>query len=130
MRRDHRRIAGEPSADAAVQSMRDHFGCIGTTERLGEMMATLRECYAWKLELPPSAPSDANGVWKVLCRHGLNTRAKRLGLVAGYRAPYEPPRDPGPERHIDVDRPGNGRPTQGQIPADIVHGAHKMKAAG
>lgn len=47
-----------------------------------------------------------NGVWKVLCRHGLNTRAKRLGLVAGYAAPYEPPRDPGPERHIDVERPG------------------------
>jgi transposase InsO family protein len=47
-----------------------------------------------------------NGVWKVLCRHGLNTRAKRLGLVAGYSAPYEPPRDPGPERHIDVSRPG------------------------
>lgn len=47
-----------------------------------------------------------NGVWKVLCRHGLNTRAKRLGLVAGYAAPYEPPRDPGPERHIDVQRPG------------------------
>jgi transposase len=47
-----------------------------------------------------------NGVWKVLCRHGLNTRAKRLGLVAGYAAPYEPPRDPGPERHIDVSWPG------------------------
>jgi transposase InsO family protein len=47
-----------------------------------------------------------NGVWKVLCRHGLNTRAKRLGLIAGYAAPYEPPRDPGPERHIDVDWPG------------------------
>ena len=47
-----------------------------------------------------------NGVWKVLCRHGLNTRAKRLALVAGYAAPYEPPRDPGPEQHIDVERPG------------------------
>lgn len=47
-----------------------------------------------------------NGVWKVLCRHGLNTRAKRFALVAGYAAPYEPPRDPGPEQHIDVDRPG------------------------
>lgn len=47
-----------------------------------------------------------NGVWKVLCRHGLNTRSKRLGLVAGYAAPYELPRDPGPERHIDVERPG------------------------
>jgi transposase InsO family protein len=49
---------------------------------------------------------SANGVYKVLRRHGLNTRAKRLGLVAGYAAPYEPPRDPGPERHIDVERPG------------------------
>jgi transposase len=47
-----------------------------------------------------------NGVWKVLCRHGLNTRTKRLALVAGYAAPYEPPRDPGPEQHIDVDHPG------------------------
>ena len=47
-----------------------------------------------------------NGVWKVLRRHGLNTRAKRLGLIAGYRAPYEPPREPAPERHIDSARPG------------------------
>lgn len=47
-----------------------------------------------------------NAVWKLLCRHGLNTRAKRFALVAGYAAPYEPPRDPGPERHIDVSRPG------------------------
>jgi transposase InsO family protein len=47
-----------------------------------------------------------NGVWKVLSRHGLNTRAKRLGLIAGYAAPYEPPRDPGPEQHIHVDHPG------------------------
>src|SRR5271170_7365495 len=38
-----------------------------------------------------------NGVWKVLCR---------LGLIAGYAAPYEPPRDPGPEQHIDVSEPG------------------------
>jgi len=28
-----------------------------------------------------------NGVWRALRRHGLNTRAKRLSLVAGYRAP-------------------------------------------
>jgi transposase InsO family protein len=49
---------------------------------------------------------SANGVWNVLCRHGLNTRAKRLGLIAGYAAPYEPPRDPAPEQHIDVSRPG------------------------
>jgi transposase InsO family protein len=49
---------------------------------------------------------SANGVWRALRRHGLNTRAKRLSLVAGYRAPYEPPREPAPEPHIDVERPG------------------------
>jgi hypothetical protein len=27
-----------------------------------------------------------NGVWRVLRRHGLNTRARRLGLVVGYAA--------------------------------------------
>jgi transposase InsO family protein len=47
-----------------------------------------------------------NGVYKTLCRHGLNTRAKRLALVAGYRAPFEPPRDEQPEPHIDTGRPG------------------------
>ena len=47
-----------------------------------------------------------NGVYKTLVRHGLNTRAKRLALVAGYRAPFEPPRDPAPEPHIDSDQPG------------------------
>ena len=31
---------------------------------------------------------SANGVYKTLVRHGLNTRARRLALVAGYRAPY------------------------------------------
>jgi transposase len=47
-----------------------------------------------------------NGVWRCLCRHGLNTRAKRLSLIAGYRAPYEPPRQPEPERHVEASRPG------------------------
>jgi transposase InsO family protein len=47
-----------------------------------------------------------NGIYKTLVRHGLNTRAKRLALVAGYRAPYEPPRDFGPAPHIDSTRPG------------------------
>lgn len=48
-----------------------------------------------------------NGVWRVLKRHGLNTRAKRLGLVAGYAAPPEPERpQPPPERHLEVSRPG------------------------
>jgi transposase InsO family protein len=48
-----------------------------------------------------------NGVHRVLRRHGLNTRAKRLGLVAGYAAPPQPERRaPQPERHLDVSRPG------------------------
>jgi hypothetical protein len=43
----------------------------------------------------------------VLRRHGLNTRAKRYGLVAGYAAPPQPQRPaPAPERHLDVDHPG------------------------
>jgi transposase InsO family protein len=46
------------------------------------------------------------GVWKVLRRHGLNTRAKRLALVAGHRAPYEPPRAEEPEPHVESSRPG------------------------
>lgn len=49
---------------------------------------------------------SANGVYKTLVRHGLNTRAKRLALVAGYAAPYEPPREPAPDLHIDTSRPG------------------------
>jgi transposase InsO family protein len=49
---------------------------------------------------------SANGVYKTLRRHGLNTRARRLALVAGYRAPHEPPREPAPEPHIETTRPG------------------------
>jgi hypothetical protein len=50
---------------------------------------------------------STNGVWRVLGRPGLSTRAKRDGLVAGYAAPPEPQRpDPAPERHLDVDHPG------------------------
>jgi transposase InsO family protein len=47
-----------------------------------------------------------NGVYKALVRHGLNTSAKRLALVAGYRAPYEPPRELEPEPHVDSQHPG------------------------
>jgi len=50
---------------------------------------------------------SGNGVWRCLQRHGLNTRAKRLSLVAGYRAPYQPPRPPAAEqRHVEAARPG------------------------
>ena len=47
-----------------------------------------------------------NGVWRCLKRHGLNTRSKRLSLVAGYAAPYQPPRERQPERHVEAKRPG------------------------
>ena len=48
-----------------------------------------------------------NGVWRVLKRHGLNTRAKRLGLIAGAAVPPEPAeREPHLERHIAADHPG------------------------
>lgn len=47
-----------------------------------------------------------NGVWRVLHRHGLNTRAKRLGLIAGYAAPGPEKREQRPERHIEASRPG------------------------
>jgi len=50
---------------------------------------------------------SANGVWRVLRRHGLSTRAKRYGLVAGYAAPPAPERPaPPPERHLEVHHPG------------------------
>src|SRR5215217_4196289 len=49
---------------------------------------------------------SANGVWRCLCRHGLSTRAKRLALVAGYAAPYEPPRPAPIEQHVEAERPG------------------------
>src|SRR5688572_22472101 len=47
-----------------------------------------------------------NGVWKVLLRHGLNTRSKRLALAAGRRARYEPPREVGRESDVESSRPG------------------------
>jgi transposase len=45
-------------------------------------------------------------VWRILRRHGLSTRTRRCALVAGYRAPEEPLREPEPQRHIDAERPG------------------------
>jgi transposase InsO family protein len=48
-----------------------------------------------------------HGVWRVLCRVGLNTRAKRLALIARHRDPYERRPDlPPPARHIDAAQPG------------------------
>ena len=48
-----------------------------------------------------------SGVWRVLKRHGLNTRGKRLSLVAGYAAPPAPEKPPMlPQRHLQVEVPG------------------------
>lgn len=51
---------------------------------------------------------SSSGVWRVLKRHGLNTRSMRLALVAGYAAAPEPERPkPPPARHIQAERPGH-----------------------
>jgi transposase InsO family protein len=48
-----------------------------------------------------------HGVWRVLCRVGLNTRNKRLALIARHPDRYErKPPLPEPERHIDASEPG------------------------
>src|SRR5215210_4676417 len=48
-----------------------------------------------------------HGIWRVLCRVGLNTRSKRLALIARHRDPYErKPQVPPPERHIEASEPG------------------------
>lgn len=47
-----------------------------------------------------------SGVWRMLKRHGLNTRGKRLGLVAGYAAPPQPEKPPVlPKQHLQVEAP-------------------------
>jgi transposase InsO family protein len=48
-----------------------------------------------------------HGVWRVLKRFNLNTRSKRLALVARHAEPYErKPALPPPVRHIDASEPG------------------------
>jgi transposase InsO family protein len=48
-----------------------------------------------------------HGVWRVLKRHGLSTRTRRLALIAGYADAYErKPPSPPPERHIEASQPG------------------------
>ena len=51
---------------------------------------------------------SANGVWRVLRRHGLSTRARRLGLVAGYAVAHSPAERPiAEQRHIEANYPGH-----------------------
>lgn len=48
-----------------------------------------------------------HGVWRVLRRVGLNTRSRRLALIARHRDPYErKPDQAPPELHIDASKPG------------------------
>jgi transposase InsO family protein len=48
-----------------------------------------------------------HGVWRVLRRVGLNTRSKRLALIARHHDRYErKPESPPPERHIEAQQPG------------------------
>jgi transposase InsO family protein len=49
-----------------------------------------------------------HGVWRVLRRVGLNTRSKRLALIARHQDRYERrPESPPPERHIEAQQPGD-----------------------
>jgi transposase InsO family protein len=48
-----------------------------------------------------------HGVWRVLRRVGLNTRSRRLALIARHQDRYERKPEPPPrERHIDAQEPG------------------------
>jgi transposase len=48
-----------------------------------------------------------HGVWRVLKRFNLNTRQRRLALIARHAEPYErAPAIPPPERHIEASEPG------------------------
>ena len=48
-----------------------------------------------------------NGVWHVLGRHGINTRAKRLGLIAGTAVPPELAERENHQVHrIEAEHPG------------------------
>ena len=67
-------------------------------------------CVAAQLALPMwgGQPISATGVLKVLRRHGLQTRRRRLALVAGYAAPPEPQlRLPPVPLHLEADQPGD-----------------------
>lgn len=48
-----------------------------------------------------------NGVWRILGRHGLSTRQKRLSLIAGAAIPPSPEREPEEPRHITAEHPGD-----------------------
>jgi len=50
---------------------------------------------------------SANGVWRILRRHGISTRLKRLSLIAGAAIPPAPEAQEPYEGHLEAKEPGD-----------------------
>ena len=69
---------------------------------------------------------SAAGIYRMLRRGCLNTRSRRLALVAGCAAPPGPERPgPLPDPHLEADHPGQPAPHRVQFP--MSEGAGKAR---